>query len=232
MVFGQGSLSPDGTELVYSGADNRLYVMNIPTGQSFALTKATFDSRPLWSPDGTRIAFSRLTEKGYNIFVMDKDGRNVRALTDNTDNFMAGGWTPDGQKVIGVSAQGGGNPAQIFDVGGGTAQTLNFIRQPGDDNISISPDGQWVAFTDKVPGRMTPGIFVSRLDGTEQRLLVQLDTWSAGLPLWSPDGDWLAFSVVNTDFMQPESIPALVNLKTCQVVPLPHLKGEIRGWVK
>jgi hypothetical protein len=232
LVFGQGSLSPDGMELVYSGADNRLYVMNIPTGQSVALTKATFDSRPLWSPDGTRIAFSRLTEKGYNIFVMDKDGRNVRALTDNSDNFMAGGWTPDGQKVIGVSAQGGGNPAQLFDIGGGAARTLDFIRQPGDENISISPDGQWVAFTDKVPGRMIPGIFVSRLDGTEQRLLVQLDTWSAGLPLWSPDGNWLAFGVVNTDVMQPESTPALVNLKTCQVIPLPRLNGEIRGWVK
>ena len=232
LVFGQGSLSPDGTQLVYSGADNHLYMMNIPTGQSLALTEATFDSQPLWSPDGTRIAFSRLTDKGYNIFVMDADGRAVRALTDNSENFMVGGWTPDGQKVIGVSAQGGGIPAQLFEVGGGTAQTLDFIRQPGDENISISPDGQWVAFTDKVPGRMTPGIFVSRLDGTEQRLLVQLDSWSVGLPLWSPDGDWLAFGVVNTDVMQPESTPALVNLKTCQVVPLSHLRGEIRGWVK
>jgi Tol biopolymer transport system component len=206
--------------------------MNIPTGQSLALTNATSDLRPLWSPVGTQIAFSRLTEKGYNIFVMDADDLNVRALTDTTENFMADGWTPDGQKVIGVSAQEGGNPVQLFDVASGPAQTLDFIRQSGDEDVSISPDGQWVAFTDKVPGRMAPGIFVSRLDGTEKRLLVQLESWTASQPLWSPDGNWLTFLVGDTDTLHPNGTSGLVNVKTCKVVPLPELNGGILGWVK
>jgi Tol biopolymer transport system component len=106
------------------------------------------------------------------------------------------------------------------------------INQTLDDSAAISPDGSRIAYMDKIPGRMNPGIFVSRLDGTEKRLLVQLDTWTVGLPLWSPDGNWLAFLVGDTDTPSPNDIPALVNVKTCQVVPLPGLNGEMRGWVK
>ena len=232
LVFGQGSLSPDGTQLAYSDEDAYLYVMNVSTKQNTLLTDNTFDLRPLWSPDGTRIAFSRLTDKGYNIFVMDADGRNVRALTDTTENTLAAGWTPDSQKVIGVTIQGGGDPVQLFDVANGTRLTLSFIRQSGEVDVSISPDGEWVAFTDKVPGRMAPGIFVSRLDGSDRRLLVQLDTWTVGRPRWSPDGNWLAFTLMDADQYSAPLTPALVNVATCQVVPLNGLNGEIEGWVK
>ena len=229
LVFGQGSLSPDGTQLAYSGADGNLHVMDIPTKQSTLLTNNTFDLRPLWSPDGTRIAFSRLTGQGYNVFVMAADGNNVRALTDTTDGILAAGWTPDGRKVLAVTVQGS---VQLLDVTGGAPQTLAFIQQSGDTDVSISPDGQWIAYVDKVPGRMNPGIFISRLDGSDRRLLVQLDTWSVGIPRWSPDGDWLAFSVMDTDLFTTPITPGLVNIATCQVIPLKRLDGEIEGWLK
>jgi Tol biopolymer transport system component len=179
-----------------------------------------------------RIAFSRLTDKGYNVFVMDADGRNVRALTDTTGGILAAGWTPDSQKVIGVTIQGGSDSVQLLDVAGGAAQTLAFIQQSGDTDVSISPDGQWIAFVDKVLGRMNPGIFISRLDGSDRRLFVQLDTWTVSKPRWSPDGNWLAFSVMDTDLYSTPLIPTLVNVGTCQVFPLKGLDGEIEGWLK
>jgi Tol biopolymer transport system component len=79
---------------------------------------------------------------------------------------------------------------------------------------------------------MNNGIFISRLDGSDRRLLVQLDTWSVGRPLWSPDGAWLAFTVADNDKYNPPLIPTLVNVATCQVVPLNGLNGEIEEWVK
>ena len=232
LVFGQGSLSPDGTQLAYSGADDLLYVMDVSTKQSTLLTDNTFDLRPLWSPDGTQIAFSRLTDKGYNVFVMDAGGQDVRALTDTTGGILAAAWMPDGQKVVGVTIQGGSDSVQLLNVSGGAAQTLAFIQQSGDTNVSISPDGQWIAFVDKVLGRMSPGIFIARLDGSDRRLLVQLDTWSVGIPRWSPDGNWLAFTATDTDLYSTPLTPGLVNIATCQVVPLKGLDGEIEGWLK
>ncbi len=230
LVFGHGSLSPDGTRLVYSGADDRLYILDVASKQSTPLTSGTHDYFPFWSPDGTKIAFQRQTDKGMNIYVMEADGQNVRALTNTTENPTLSGWTADSRQLVLSFWQRG--ETQLLAVDSGAVQPLITISETGDASAAISPDGSRIAYMDKVPGRMTPGIYISRLDGTEKRLLVQLDTWTVGLPLWSPDGNWLAFLVGDTDAQNPNGIPALVNVKTCQVVPLPGLNGEVRGWVK
>jgi WD40 repeat protein len=231
LVFGHGSLSPDGKQLVYSGADIRLYVMDIQSKVSTPLTSGNLDMAPFWSPDGTRIAFSRQADKGTNVYVMDASGHDMRALTDTTDNPTLIGWTADSRQLILSIWQQGENRIRALDVDSEAVQSLITTGQPWLTGVSISPDEDWIAYVDKVPGRMAPGIFVSRLDGAEKRLLVQLDTWTVGLPLWSPDGNWLAFLAMNTDTMRPEGTPGLVNVKTCQVVPLADLGGEIQSWV-
>lgn len=79
-------------------------------------------------------------------------------------------------------------------------------------------------------GWIAPGLYVARLDGAAKRLLVQLDDRYVADPLFSPDGKWLAFSVSNNDLSQTSFIPALIQIETCQVFPLPGLGGVIRGW--
>jgi hypothetical protein len=231
LVFGDGSLSPDGTKLVYSNADGHLDIINVSTKQNLALTNGASDLQPFWSPDGTRIVFTRQTHKGENVFVMDADGQNVRALTDTTENPRAVGWMPDSKRVVAVITRDSSNVAQLLDLAGGLPQTIVATQQPGDATLSVSPDGQWIAFVDKVIGRRTSGIYVSRFDGSEKHLLAQLDDWMAMNPVWSPDGKWLAFSVMNTDQYQTHLTPALVNVETCQVVPLTGLNGTIEQWV-
>ena len=51
-------------------------------------------------------------------------------------------------------------------------------------------------------------------------------------PRWSPDGDWLAFNVMDTDLYITPITQGLVNAGTCQVIPLKGLDGEIEGWLK
>ncbi len=228
LVFGQGSLSPDGAKLVYGDENDRLLVLDIASGQKTPLTDGM---SPFWSPDGSWIAFNRLTNKGWNIFVVHVYKGSPRPLTDTTDNPMLAGWMPDSRSVIFVTTGQEGNLIQSIDVESGAVRLLVTTRQPYDGNVSISPDG-WIVYADKVPGRMAPGIFISRLDGSEKRLIVQLDYWMATLPRWSPDGKWLAFNVIDTDQFQRISVPALVNVKTCQVIPLKELNGTILEWVK
>lgn len=231
LVFGHGKLSPDYTKLVYSGADGNLYVMNVFTKDNVALTTDGNDRTPFWSADGSQIAFTRFTDKGANIFVMASNGQNLRALTDTTDNISLFGWMPGSRSLIFSLTQPDGSHIQTLDIDSGVTQDLMVLRDEPSESVSVSPDGKWIVFADKVTGRMAPGIFISRLDSSEKRLLVQLDYWVADRPRWSPDGKWLAFEVIDMDQMASPSHSALVNVGTCQVVPLNMLNGTIEQWL-
>jgi len=114
----------------------------------------------------------------------------------------------------------------------GNIKTLITLSQSYNGSVSISPDGAWIAYADKVIGKMYPGIFVSRLDGSEKKLLMQLEGWVTVVSAWSADRKWLTINVTDTEQFQPITVPALVNVDACQVVPLMDLNGEIVEWVK
>lgn len=227
LVFGHGSLSPDGTELAYSDENNQLFILDIASGGKTSLGNGF---SPVWSPEGNQIAFLRETEKGTNIFVLDANGGASRPLTNTTEFFNLAGWNADGTQLLIES----GNKIEMLNVADGSRYSLlvtnfDFYNSP---RPAISPDGQWLAYLEQVPGRRTPGIYLARLDGSETRLLVQLDDWTATVALFSPDSKWLAINLRNPEIPNATITPALVNVDTCQVVPLPNLNGEIRGWVK
>ena len=74
------SLSPDGRQVAFELADT-IYRMDITGSNLVQLTTVTADSNPVWSPDGTKIAFRRTYTSPLTIFVMDaEDGGNVTQL--------------------------------------------------------------------------------------------------------------------------------------------------------
>lgn len=230
LVFGKGSLSPDGRQLAYSDEYSRLFILDISTRTKTALGEGV---SPLWSPDGKRIAFLRQTNKGFNVFVMDLDGGGIRALTDTAANPFLSSWTPDSQNLILAFDEGVGFHFQRLNVNDASQTSMLRTEQAYDPNAAVSPDGLWMAYLDKVPGRIMPGVYLSRMDGSDKRLLMQLDHWMAFGPVFSPDGKWLAINVMNTDLPDTPITPALIEWSSCKVIPLSGLKGsEMRGWGK
>ena len=231
LVFGNGSLSPDGSRLAYSDENENIQILELASGQKQKVT-AGVNAMPFWSPDGKKLAYSHQTDQGMNIFVMDANGLNQTALTELTINPELRGWTPDGRNLVIVAAQAAESQVVLLDTVTKQIKPLFLtLGSTWDVTASLSPDGQWLAYAEKVSGRIGTGIYVSHLDGSGKRLLVQLDYWPATLPVWSPDGKWLAFSANNNDLPDGSSTSGLINVDTCQVVPLPALQGEIRGWV-
>jgi TolB protein len=59
-------------------------------------------NEPAWSADGTEIAFSRFRRSGRtDIFVMDADGQNVRAVTRFRPGFnLSPSWSPNGRRIV------------------------------------------------------------------------------------------------------------------------------------
>jgi dipeptidyl aminopeptidase/acylaminoacyl peptidase len=63
-----------------SDGNGEINVMNADGSGLANLTNSpAFDSRPAWSPDGSRIAFV----SGFDIYVMNADGSGLTRLTDN-----------------------------------------------------------------------------------------------------------------------------------------------------
>jgi Tol biopolymer transport system component len=97
-------------------------VLNLPAGAGF--------SKPVWSPDGTKIAFSRERTLGgeIDIYVMDADGLNPESLEDYVDGLgvlntgittdddeFCPYWLEDGSGICYVKEDGGGD-YQIYKV--------------------------------------------------------------------------------------------------------------------
>lgn len=61
-------------------------------------------------------------------------------------------------------------------------------------------------------------MYLLRLDGSEGKLLAQLD-------------HWMAFSVLDTDQFQPMPVSGFVRVESCRFVPLQGLMGTIEQWI-
>src|SRR5216684_1769823 len=75
------------------------------------LTSGIRDTTPRWSPDGKRIAFVRSVEKDGKvqpgqIYLIQMDGGEARAVTDVTSGAAGPVWSPDGKQIAFTSSTG------------------------------------------------------------------------------------------------------------------------------
>jgi len=152
---------------------------------------SAFDRTPAWSPDGTRIAFSRDFQQSRSIYVMNPDGSDVRPLTAGTevgDWFPV--WSPNGSQIafsksLSQEAPSLGTPSEIFvmnaDGTGGLRQLTDFGPSAEALSADWSPDGRWIVFYVIFgPCCGSVAIYVMREDGTD---LVRLLS-GGGEPDW------------------------------------------------
>jgi CubicO group peptidase (beta-lactamase class C family) len=98
--------SPDGTRIALElrGDEGHIGVLDLATGAVADLGPGYV---PKWSPDSTRLTFLRDTGSTWHISTMRADGSDVVQLTDDAafDTFPI--WSPDGERILFVSAAAG-----------------------------------------------------------------------------------------------------------------------------
>src|SRR5215813_2499913 len=94
-------VSPDGGTIVFDLLGD-IYSVPLAGGAATVVTSGpAFDSHPRYSPDGKTIAFTSDRSGIENVWLMDADGSNPRALTTEKDAYVRSpSWTSDGQYIV------------------------------------------------------------------------------------------------------------------------------------
>jgi eukaryotic-like serine/threonine-protein kinase len=163
------SLSPDGSQVAFSwnGPDQAnfdIYVKTTKAGAAVAapplrLTRDSADDRnPVWSPDGSSIAFLRKLNIGnqFGVMLTSALGGQERKLAEvsipETGGFYSPylAWTPDSQSLIITDQASAGRPTALFLVSVRTGEKQQLTFPPsgviGDHCPAVSPDGKSLAF--------------------------------------------------------------------------------------
>lgn len=175
-----------------NGEQTDIYVMN-PDGSGVAplIQDPTYDTNPAWSPDGTRIVFSR-----GGLLIANADGTSVATILEDGTGATDPSWSPDGTRIVFESGLGeestGRGDRDLFVINADGSGLTRLTADPTREGFPAwSPDGTKIAFV-RYLAPSDPEIFLMNADGTG---VAQLTTdGGTGLrPAWSPDGTQLAF---------------------------------------
>jgi len=232
VVVGEGTwpaFSPDGTKVAYSGVDG-LYVRDLSAETTERLPGTNQnDYHPLWSPSGDRLAFVR-GAGAFDVFVLRLENAELTRITSGPEYEELVGWMPDGEQVA-YSMVGPDGIGVLRAVETGTGEARELFRFEGrvkSVGASLSPDGQWVVYRDLLFGNPSGGLYLSRLDGSDRRLIAALGMGGLSSPVWGPDGTWLAARI--PDAGSPVPVAVLIKPGSCDVAVLGGLRGEVFGW--
>jgi TolB protein len=146
------------------------------------------DIMPVWSPDGSRIAWRR----DFQIWVMDANGENKSQLTPDGMAATMPAWSPDGQWIAFSAFAGPYYDVFIIPAAGG--DPINLSNDPTTDiTTSWSADSLEIAYESNRDGNYElykaniaalPTITTTRLTN---------DPANDHAATWSPDGATIAF---------------------------------------
>jgi len=228
--------SPDGEHLIFQSKRDglecdQIFILEIATGEvqmvSTGLGKTTCS---YFFPDGERILYSSTHaadeacppppdySRGYvwklypdfDVYVADRDGKNVKRITETEGYDAEATISPDGSRIIFTSMRDGDIDLYTMDPDGGNVQRIT--DEPGyDGGAFFSRDGQRIVWRASRPRTdeeraeyqellrtslvrpMNLEIFVARADGSDPRQVTSNGKANFA-PYFFPDGQRIIFA--------------------------------------
>ena len=207
--------APTGNELLVKVdviSNPRVYVVNVASGKAEQLPVPWTTYNVALSRNGKRMLYSLTQGLGYGseTWIADVDGRNAkRVLLDPAHIVAFARWSPPGDQIAYVRMPDSNIPFTVGELwvmdGAGNNQLLLGEADAGHGYAPAwSPDGEQIAFVarenkhdraaDQQAARLVSNVYVVNVQDRTGFAVTQFEGALTEMPVWSPDGEFLAFS--------------------------------------
>jgi TolB protein len=151
-------ISPDGTRVAFNtsedsktrpGPERHIAVADVASGKVTVLKDIPSDNcfGPVWSPDGSKLAFSIMADKKWHLGVVNADGSGFRFVKNaglRSEAFGAPEWARDSKSIFCHDLDNiyqidlDGNVLKKWEL----SKILTDASMNGGDRLSISPDSK------------------------------------------------------------------------------------------
>lgn len=173
-----------------------IYEANVDGSEAIALTQGpAYHAECAYSPDGKHIVYASNEDGSMNIYVMKRDGSDVRQLT-HTKHCYNGGpfFSPDGAKIVFRADREVPDYLQIYTI---DIDGENLTQLTCNDAVNWAPfwhpTGRAIAFTTSLHGHHNYQIYLLNIETKEQYRVTYFPTFN-GLPTFNREGDKLLWT--------------------------------------
>jgi len=206
-------VSPDGSRVAFAAAGD-LWIREADGSATRVTDDPYLDADPAWSRDGTHLVFSSDRNGSMDLWIRELASGSERRLTDEPLAEVSPVWSPDDARIAFVTKGGITDPGfvKVVEVASGEVTTLtpNLFNA---GHPTWSADGDWLLASVLNPhsGRFREGVnALARIDARKGGMEwtgdfehVSIGTRGTDGPVWSPDGQWVAYALDGLLWIRP-----------------------------
>ena len=221
--------SPDANSLVFglitpNSGKVDLWMLNIPSGSRTRISSDPLNlvaHSPVWSPDGTRLAYFSLKTGNRAIFIkaVKQIAQEEERWEAKEDAYVgAESWTPDGKFLVLTERRirAGARVALLQVAGKDGPVPLLEVQGASVDQGQVSPDGRWIAYRSDETGKSE--IYISSFPNPKGKLQVSIA--GGATPRWKHDQKELYYLAPDRKLMAVELKESSGSLQVASTQPL------------